>query len=329
MADVFLSYRNTPERRAYVRRLARILRAHEITVWWDHGLEAGDSYKSQILAEIANAEVVSPVWCEESVRSQWVQLEAKAGVNKLFPLCLQKVKPPEEFEAIQAADLSDWCGEVNHPRLQAMIRQLAARLHKTALAPADMLEELQRLPTLAPLDTMSGPPASFDTTYRERSALGWVLLASLGVLAIASRQMSLMYFFDQLVGIGGGAHIEFGMAGDLNLIWLATTVIGFPSLGWLGSVLVCSGEARLHVRQVFWAATLTAGLAGLIVWVVAFYFFVQWFAAIVPGSPAATSEWAFLYSFMLALPPIVAGACAIIIGRRMRHNGAKRLGLPN
>jgi hypothetical protein len=77
MADVFICYRNTPERRALVRRLAAILRAHEVTVWWDYGLEAGESYRAQITTELANARLVAPLWCEESVNSQWVRMEVE------------------------------------------------------------------------------------------------------------------------------------------------------------------------------------------------------------------------------------------------------------
>jgi hypothetical protein len=56
MADVFISYRNSPERRALVRRLAAILRAHEVTVWWDYGLEAGESYRTQITGRVVAVE---------------------------------------------------------------------------------------------------------------------------------------------------------------------------------------------------------------------------------------------------------------------------------
>ncbi len=151
MADVFISYRNTPERRVIVRRLSTILRAHEISVWWDYGLEAGESYRAQITAELSNARVVAPLWCAESVLSPWVKMEAELGRDKLVPARLQKVVPPDAFEAIQAADLIGWDGAVGNPRLLEFVRLICRRLGRPALAPTDMIEDLGQLPAVAPL----------------------------------------------------------------------------------------------------------------------------------------------------------------------------------
>lgn len=52
MPDVFLSYRNLPDRRVLVDRLAAILEAHGLSVWWDYGLEAGAPFREQIFAKI-------------------------------------------------------------------------------------------------------------------------------------------------------------------------------------------------------------------------------------------------------------------------------------
>lgn len=151
MADVFLSYRHTPERRAFVKRLALLLRAHEITVWWDYGLEAGESYRAQITEELAIARIVAPLWCAESIQSKWVAMEAELGKDKLVPARLQTVIPPEAFEAIQAADLIGWDGAVDHARALAFVRKICERLGKPANAPIDMMEELADLRALTPL----------------------------------------------------------------------------------------------------------------------------------------------------------------------------------
>jgi len=165
MADVFISYRNTPDRRVIVRRLATILRAHEITVWWDYGLEAGESYRAQITAELASARVVSPLWCAESIQSPWVKMEAELGKDKLVPARLQKVVPPDAFEAIQAADLIGWDGAVGSPRLQEFVRLICKRLGRPAIAPTDMIEDLGQLPAVAPLPEVAivAAPASSAT----------------------------------------------------------------------------------------------------------------------------------------------------------------------
>jgi formylglycine-generating enzyme required for sulfatase activity len=159
MADVFISYRNTPERRAIVRRLATILRAYEVTVWWDYGLEAGESYRAQIMTELAGARIVAPLWCAESIRSQWVHMEAEFGKDKPLPARLQKVAPPDVFEAIQSADLIGWDGAVGSPRLQEFVRLVCKRLDRPAVATTDMIEELAELPPVNPLPEVgSGAP---------------------------------------------------------------------------------------------------------------------------------------------------------------------------
>jgi formylglycine-generating enzyme required for sulfatase activity len=145
--------------------LATILRAHEISVWWDYGLEAGESYRAQITAELASARVVSPLWCAESVQSKWVRMEAELGKDKLVPARLQKVVPPDAFEAIQAADLIGWDVAVGSPRLLEFVRLICKRLGRPAIAPTDMIEDLGQLPPVAPLPEVANvvPPVSSST----------------------------------------------------------------------------------------------------------------------------------------------------------------------
>jgi len=154
MADVFLSYRNLPDRRAIVGRLAYILDAHKIRVWWDYGLDAGDSYREQITREMAEAAIVIPLWCEESVTSAWVLMEAELGKNKLFPARLQEVAPPPAFEAIHAAHLERWNGDINDPALMDFIRRICTRLGKPDDLAGYIREQLAGLPPVPPL----GPP---------------------------------------------------------------------------------------------------------------------------------------------------------------------------
>jgi len=163
MADIFISYRNLPEQRAIVRRLATILRNHGVSVWWDYGLEAGESYREQITRELASATIVLPLWCAQSVISKWVLMEAEMGRDKLLPAKLQQVVPPDAFESIQAADLTGWNGSVSHPRAMAFVRLICQRLGKTATAPADLLEELSDLKELSPLPVVPVRPAMVDT----------------------------------------------------------------------------------------------------------------------------------------------------------------------
>jgi hypothetical protein len=111
----------------------------------------GKSYRTQITAELVSARIVSPLWCAESVNSQWVRMEAELGKDKLVPARLQKVAPPDAFEAIHAADLIGWDGAVGNPRVLAFVQRICERLGRAAKAPKDVIEELAHLPAVPPL----------------------------------------------------------------------------------------------------------------------------------------------------------------------------------
>jgi formylglycine-generating enzyme required for sulfatase activity len=200
MADVFLSYRNIPDRRALVRRLAFILRAYGIEVWWDYGLEAGESWRNQIMTELANARVVAPLWCAESITSQWVRMEAELGKDKLVPARLQNVSPPDGFEAIQSADLIGWDGDAANPHVLAFVRRICKQLGREAIAPTDMIEELAQLrpvpalPEVTPVAVPAAPPApppTHDFAFWERQwekhGAGDNLIALTGIAEDAPR----------------------------------------------------------------------------------------------------------------------------------------------
>lgn len=195
MADVFLSYRNTPERRAYAMRLSTILRAYQISVWWDHGLAAGESYRTQVTSELAAARIVTPLWCEQSVASKWVLMESELGRDRLVPIRLQRVTPPAEFESIQSADLTEWDGSVLYPRLTAFIANICSRLDKPPTVPSDTLEELSTLPPLPRLPDLlstSLPPPSTSggvlETTSKNSARSQAVITSASVNIREPRQ---------------------------------------------------------------------------------------------------------------------------------------------
>lgn len=85
--DIFLSYRNLPLIRTRIGRLAAILAGHGYKVWWDFGLEAGVPFQEQIFRAIERSKIVMPVWCSQSIASDWVLMEARLGESKL-PLSL-------------------------------------------------------------------------------------------------------------------------------------------------------------------------------------------------------------------------------------------------
>ena len=128
---------------------------HDLSVWWDHGLEAGQDYEDEIRRELADAKVIVPLWCTESVTSPWVIDEAGVGLRRqvMFPALLQDVVPPKDFSRIQAHDLVGWNGSIDAPQLQRFISAICLKLGKVRVIPADLIEDLRSLPAVQALES--------------------------------------------------------------------------------------------------------------------------------------------------------------------------------
>lgn len=173
MADVFISYASSDRERA--RLLAERLGERGFEVWWDRTIPPGRVFDEVIQEALESAGSVIVLWSAESVRSNWVKTEASEGLeeNKLVPALIEPVEPPMEFKRIQAADLVNWSGDVDHPEF----RKLLASVERLARGPrqASRPHQTPGRPAIA------APSAS---TRRPR----WLLLASvlLAGLLVAS-----------------------------------------------------------------------------------------------------------------------------------------------
>lgn len=167
MADVFISYKNTPERRLLVRRLALVLHVNGASVWWDNSLGAGQKFKSEIAEEIAKASVVVPLWCAKSIYSDWVNWEAELGRPKLTPAKLQRISPPSAFNEIHAADLVGWDGDIRDSKVETFVQLLCNRLGERKRPTSDLLDDLSQLPKLVALPPEDAELSSFLRQIRE------------------------------------------------------------------------------------------------------------------------------------------------------------------
>jgi hypothetical protein len=86
VADIFISYAKAD--RDLADKLATMLEAEGWTVWWDKSLAAGETYRDEIMKQLAAARAVIAIWTSTSVKSDWVRAEAgraKAD-GKLIPV---------------------------------------------------------------------------------------------------------------------------------------------------------------------------------------------------------------------------------------------------
>lgn len=121
MSDVFISYKR--EDRARVEVLISLLHDLNVDVWFDDGIPVGEDWQARIDRELAAAQAVVVCWTFAAIASPWVTREADSGLRRgvLAQAKLEPCAPLDRFTSQQAADLSNWSGEADHPELQKLL----------------------------------------------------------------------------------------------------------------------------------------------------------------------------------------------------------------
>jgi hypothetical protein len=127
--DIFISYAS-PDR-AFAQRLANTLQKEGWSVWWDRIIPPGKTFDAVIEEALDGAKCVIVLWSKSSVASDWVKVEAAEAARRriLIPALIDAATIPLEFRRIQAANLVDWTGPVDHPGFQGLtssVRELLA-----------------------------------------------------------------------------------------------------------------------------------------------------------------------------------------------------------
>ena len=131
MADVFISYAREDQPRA--AQIAHGLEAMGLSVFWDTAIPPGQTWADYIEGKLSQCKAVIVLWSAHSTQSQWVREEARMGRDRgrLIPAMLDGSSPPFGFGEVQAANLSGWHGEPNHPEWQRFSQAVY-----TAVSPA-------------------------------------------------------------------------------------------------------------------------------------------------------------------------------------------------
>lgn len=124
MADVFVSYASPDREKA--RLLADIIAARGHSVWWDRTIPPGRVFDEVIQEALHAAKCVVVLWSKVSVASNWVKTEAAEAASRgvLVPAVVENVALPLEFKRIQAAGLTGWNGDPNHPELKSLLNAI-------------------------------------------------------------------------------------------------------------------------------------------------------------------------------------------------------------
>ena len=138
MNEVFVSYKREDEAR--VGRLVQALEGTGLSIWWDRGLAAGESWRAQIQSALDAAKCVIVVWTGESVGPAGDFVRDEAGQAKrrglLVPVLLDRVDPPLGFGEVQAIDLINWKGNPRDPFFLDLRAAVTAKLEGRAVPPS-------------------------------------------------------------------------------------------------------------------------------------------------------------------------------------------------
>lgn len=164
MADVVISY--SRENEATARLLAETLAKDGYDVWRDESAVPSAAGADAIAEQIGRAGAVIVLWSESASASEWVRAEANVarGMKKLVHASADDQPPPIPFDPTQAASISTWLGEVDHPGWQQIRAGVVAlcgtpQAEKTVLAiPPTPPAMPEPAPVAAPAPAPAPPP---------------------------------------------------------------------------------------------------------------------------------------------------------------------------
>ena len=171
--DVFISYAKGDRSRA--AELASVLETKGWSVWWDRDILPGRTFDDVIEEALTGARSVVVLWSAESVKSRWVRTEASAAAERdaLVPALIEPAAIPLEFRRVEAADLTNWHGNLDDPELQQLIETLDARIRNDAR------------PDTLPVVTPHPAPRSGDRRWSARLPIVVAFIAGAALVYLA------------------------------------------------------------------------------------------------------------------------------------------------
>jgi TIR domain-containing protein len=175
MSDIFISYSRNDRSKA--ETLARALAEVGWSVWWDRNIPAGKDFAKVIEAALKDSKVAIVLWSEHSVGSRWVLTEADAAADRgiLVPILIERnVDVPFAFRRIQAADLSEWDGNIEAPSFRSLVADITDRIGTHAPQVQTTESENHQVPVAAPVDERPSPPPPRSWSWGHVPARRWL-----------------------------------------------------------------------------------------------------------------------------------------------------------
>ena len=131
MNEVFISY--SREDKELAAHLSSKLESKGLSVFWDHKIEIGESWRKVLRRELENAKCIIVIWSNNSLKSNWVMEEAQIGLDRniLVPITIDSVNPPLGFRGIQTAVLDNWKGELSTSEFSTLLAGIQGTLDQS------------------------------------------------------------------------------------------------------------------------------------------------------------------------------------------------------
>ena len=174
MADVFISYSKLRPEPA--KTLAGQLECKGIEVWWDTSLKSGQAFNDVIREQLGEVDAVIVIWTPESVKSQYVKMEA--GIAYAW----------EKLITVRTADLPIRDIPAPFRDLHADIvtdvdRVMIALGEKGVLPKGSARKRLSREDVLAALGQLDPSlPAAVDTFLRKCQDAGFRIVCNRSIM---------------------------------------------------------------------------------------------------------------------------------------------------
>jgi TIR domain len=124
---VFVSYAHADRKR--VEPLVKVLASH-FNVWWDSGIELGQTWRRTLMDQLDSARCVVVVWTAASVEREfiWSEVERVKDRGILVPVKLDRnARIPLGFDQLQYLDLTSWTGRATKT-LQGLVDRVGRLL---------------------------------------------------------------------------------------------------------------------------------------------------------------------------------------------------------
>ena len=176
MSDIFISYAH--EDRERVIPIAQELEKRGWSVFFDKKTPPGKQWRIYLKEKLDESCCVLVVWSSDSIKSNWVHIEADEALNRniLIPLLLDAVKPPFGLGHIQAADLSNWKKNSADPEFQQLIAAineiipLPDKRSSSRVSPSTAQSVSSAVPGPSPIPEATSVSLKGDTSTQQKSA---------------------------------------------------------------------------------------------------------------------------------------------------------------